>query len=605
MDDSPETESVRDDATLDMGLDPAPQQAARDYQVLARKYRPASFEDMIGQDAMVRTLRNAFGAGRIAHAYMLTGVRGIGKTTTARLLARALNYETDEVHEPQIDLHPPGRHCEAIMTSRHPDVIEMDAASHTGVDEMRELLDGVRYAPVQARYKVYIVDEVHMLSGHSFNDMLKTLEEPPPHVKFVFATTEIRKVPVTVLSRCQRFDLKRVDSPTLVAHLQGVCGKENANVGEDGLRLIARAAEGSVRDALSLLDQAIVQADEGQEVDAAAVRDMLGLADRARVLDLFEAAARGDAAAASKEIHEQYSYGADPLTILRDMLDYSHELSRAAALGDEADFDAAPDHAARLKDLAGKLSQGQLSRIWQVLLKGHEEARIAPDPLAAAEMTILRLAVAAGLPSPEEAARRLAGEASGASAPPPPPPSGSGGAEARGSETRSGQTSGGGDQPVARLQMQPEEVDDGNDLPPAPNTLAEAVELIGEARDLHLKFDIERCAKPISFQPGKVVFQPIEGAPYDLAQRMSRKLQELTGRAWVVVADKDAEGGDTLGEIRKRREKAERDAALASPAAQTLLGAFPDARLVAIRPRTNVLTAPFGENRENKDGEDR
>ncbi len=605
MDDSAAPETERDDATfaMDLGNDPKPAGKSAGYQVLARKYRPTSFDDMIGQDAMVRTLRNAFAANRIAHAYMLTGVRGIGKTTTARLLARALNYETDAIHEPRIALEPPGRHCEAIMTSRHPDVIEMDAASHTGVDEMRELLDGVRYAPVQARYKVYIVDEVHMLSGHSFNALLKTLEEPPPHVKFVFATTEIRKVPVTVLSRCQRFDLKRVDGATLVEHLRGIAEKEGASLSTDGLRLIARAAEGSVRDALSLMDQAIVQTDPGQEIGAEAVRDMLGLADRARVLDLFEASARGDAAAASKEIREQYQYGADPLTVLRDMLDYSHELARAAALGEAAEFDAAPDQAQRLQDLAGKLSQGQLARIWQVLLKGHEEARIAPDPLAAAEMTVLRLAVAAGLPSLEEAAKRLAdapsspagdggGSASG-------PSGGSGGADARSGARVS--ASGGGEQPSARLREEQEEED--NPLP-MPTTLEEAVEMIGEARDLGLKFDVERGARPVSFQPGKIVFQPAEGAPYDLAQRMSRKLKDLTGRAWVVVADAEARGTETLGAIRKQKKRDETDAILSTPEAKALLEVFPDAKLVEVRDRSNVVNAPFGKSRDDTEGSD-
>src|SRR5579875_1290137 len=280
----------RDENTSEMFADasPPPPAAAGAYVVLARKYRPQSFEDMIGQEAMVRTLRNAFSSGRIAHAFMLTGVRGVGKTTTARLLARALNYETDEVHQPSIDLSHEGRHCAAIIEGRHMDVLELDAASRTGVDDMREILDGVRYAPVSARNKIYVIDEVHMLSKGAFNALLKTLEEPPPHAKFIFATTEIRKVPGTILSRCQRFDLRRVEPEVLVQHLEKVAGREGALVDQEGLALIARAAEGSVRDSLSLLDQAIVQAERGQIVSADQVRDMLGLADRAQTIALFE-----------------------------------------------------------------------------------------------------------------------------------------------------------------------------------------------------------------------------------------------------------------------------------------------------------------------------
>ena len=344
------------------------------YQVLARKYRPSTFEDMIGQEAMVTTLQNAFEAGRVAHAFMLTGVRGIGKTTTARLLARALNYESDSEAGPSVNLGERGKHCELIMSSTHMDVLEMDAASRTGVENMREMLDGVRYAPATARYKVYIIDEVHMLSAGAFNALLKTLEEPPDHAKFIFATTEIRKVPITVLSRCQRFDLRRVEAGALQAHLSGICEKEGVKVSPDGLALIARAAEGSVRDSLSLLDQAIVQSGlGGEQVTGEQVRDMLGLADRVRILDLFALAATGDGKGALTEMRSQYDDGADPAIVMRDMLDICHEISRAKTLGEGAEFDAAPDQITRLKDLAEALSLGQLTRIWQMLLKAHSE----------------------------------------------------------------------------------------------------------------------------------------------------------------------------------------------------------------------------------------
>jgi len=343
---------------------------------------------------MVTTLTNAFKVGRVAHAFMLTGVRGIGKTTTARLLARALNYETDTVKNPSVDLQNPGIHCESIMASAHMDVLEMDAASRTGVENMRELLEGVRYAPVSARYKVYIIDEVHMLSTGAFNALLKTLEEPPDHAKFIFATTEIRKVPITVLSRCQRFDLRRVEAAGLQAHLKNICVKEKVSVDDDALALIARAAEGSVRDSLSLLDQAIVQ--DG-DVGAEQVRTMLGLADRVRILDLFSMAVTGNGAGALREMKSQYDDGAAPEIVMRDLLDLSHEVSRTKMLGDDATYDAAPDQIKRLKALAEKLTLGQLTRIWQILLKAHTEVRLAPAPLAAAEMALLKLSTASDM----------------------------------------------------------------------------------------------------------------------------------------------------------------------------------------------------------------
>ena len=317
---------------------------------------------------MVTTLTNAFSARRIAHAFMLTGVRGIGKTTTARLLARALNYEGP--HEgPSVKLDPPGIHCEAINNSSHLEVMEMDAASRTGVGDIREILDGVRYAPVTARYKIYIIDEVHMLSAAAFNALLKTLEEPPSHAKFIFATTEIRKIPITVLSRCQRFDLRRVDAGLLTQHLAKICTQEGADIAQDGLKLIARAAEGSVRDGLSLLDQAIVQTKDGGQISAEAIRTMLGLADRTRVLDLLEMTVRGDTKAALLEMRSQYTDGADPVILIRDLMEAAHEVSRAQVLGDAAEFDYAPDQIKRLQTLAGGLSLGQTTRFWQLLFK--------------------------------------------------------------------------------------------------------------------------------------------------------------------------------------------------------------------------------------------
>src|SRR5450631_445151 len=429
MDDPPPADLVEapepDEATVDMfGAAPTPQRDAGDgYQVLARKYRPRTFHDLIGQEGMVRTLTNAFSTGRIAHAFMLTGVRGVGKTTTARLLARALNYESDAVHQPSIaDLAVEGRHCRAIVEGRHLDVLELDAASRTKVEEMRELLDGVRYAPVEARYKVYVIDEVHMLSGHSFNALLKTLEEPPPHAKFIFATTEIRKVPVTVLSRCQRFDLRRVDVALLVKHLEGIAAKEKIEVEPAALALIARAAEGSVRDSLSLFDQGIAHA--AGPVRAEDVRQMLGLADRVRVVDLFEALMKGDAAAALSELREQYDIGADPGVILSDLAEFTHFVTRVKVVPSVAD-DVSLSEAERLRGraFATQLSMRVLSRTWQMLLKGVGEVQASGRPVAAAEMILVRIAYAADLPTPDEVVRSLGEE--GAARPP-----GNGGAPA-------------------------------------------------------------------------------------------------------------------------------------------------------------------------------
>jgi DNA polymerase-3 subunit gamma/tau len=391
------------------------------YQVLARKYRPARFDDLIGQEPMVRTLKNAFAAGRIPHAWMLTGVRGVGKTTTARILARALNFETEAGDgAPNVELAVEGVHCRAIMEGRHPDVLEMDAASHTGIENIRDLIDSARYSPVSARFKVYIIDEVHMLSKQAFNGLLKTLEEPPPHVKFVFATTEIRKVPVTVLSRCQRFDLRRVDAAELIQHLAGIAAKESVTVEAEALRQIARAAEGSVRDALSILDQAIAHG--AGAVEAKTVESMLGLADRTRVVDLFEDAMRGDAAAALAEMDTQHDSGADPAIVLTDLAGFCHYVTRLK-LAPNAAAQAAISETERVRggEFAATLSLRELARAWQILVKGLEEVGIVARPRAAAEMVLVRLCHAADLPTPDEAIRMLAGN--GAAQPPQSPPS--------------------------------------------------------------------------------------------------------------------------------------------------------------------------------------
>src|SRR6267154_2136281 len=391
---------------LELGTAVAP--AGMSYRVLARKYRPATFADLIGQEAMVRTISNAFETGRIPQAWILTGVRGVGKTTTARILARALNYELPDgsITGPTIHMPVLGLHCQPIMESRHVDVIEMDAASHNGVDDVRQINDAVRYSPVSARYKVYILDEVHMLSGAAFNALLKTLEEPPPHVKFVFATTEIRKVPITVLSRCQRFDLRRVDAAALVRHLEGICAKENISAEPEALALIARAAEGSVRDALSLTDQAIAHA--AGSVRAEDIRQMLGLADRSRVIDLFEALMKCDIAGALKELRDQYDSGADPAVVLNDLAEFTHFVTRVKIVPAVADDRSlAEAERTRGRAFAAALSMRVLSRAWQMLFKGLPEVQSAAKPIAAAEMVLVRIAYAADLPTPDEVVRSL------------------------------------------------------------------------------------------------------------------------------------------------------------------------------------------------------
>src|SRR6476659_9010699 len=385
-----------------------PPQAGKPYRVLARKDRPSSFDDLIGQDAVVRTVSNAFETGRIPQAWILTGVRGVGKTTTARILARALNYELPDgsVKGPTIHMPVPGLHCQAIMESRHMDVLEMDAASHTGVDDVRQINDSVRYAPASARYKVYIIDEVHMLSTAAFNAFLKTLEEPQEHAKFVFATTEIRKVPVTVLSRCQRFDLRRVEADVLMGHLANIAAREGVEVEPEALGIVARAAEGSVRDSLSLFDQAIAHA--AGTVRADAVRQMLGLADRTRVIDLFDSLPRGDIASAFREFREQYDVGADPVVVLSDLAEFVNFVTRVKVVPATADNVAYGEtERVRARDFAAKLSMRVLSRMWQMLLKGITEVQSATRPAAAAEMVLVRIAYVADMPTPDEAIRML------------------------------------------------------------------------------------------------------------------------------------------------------------------------------------------------------
>lgn len=564
-----------------------PAAAPAGYRVLARKYRPAHFGDLIGQDAMVRTLTNAFAAGRIPQAWMLTGVRGVGKTTTARILARALNYQNaDGTGAPTTDLAQFGVHCQAIVEGRHIDVMEIDAASNNGVDNVRQINDAVRYAPTSARYKVYIIDEVHMLSGGAFNAFLKTLEEPPPHAKFIFATTEIRKVPVTVLSRCQRFDLRRVDAALLVEHLAKICRAEGIAAEEEALAAVARAAEGSVRDSLSILDQAIAHA--GGEITLDEVRTMLGLSDRARVIDLFELVMKGDIAGALTELRAQYDAGADPAVVLSDLAEFSHLVTRLK-LVPEAARDNSLSQAERVRgaDFAQRLSIRVLARTWQMLLKAIAEVRQADRPVMAAEMALVRLAHAADLPTPDEALKLLrdgGGVSVGGGAPAPRPPSG-GGATALAARPVLAAAN---PMPATMAVAQPRA-----SALPLPQSFEELVALASRQRDITIKLALERDVRLVRFEIGRIEFALAGQGNRHLANDLSKRLKEWTGQTWL-VAVVNAEGQPTLREqAEAARGKRESDAA-SHPSVRAVLERFPGARIVDVRdPRAPEAEAPM------------
>ncbi len=555
------------------------------YRVLARKYRPQTFADLIGQEPMVRTLTNAFRTGRIAQAYMLTGVRGVGKTTTARILARALNYSIPgKVDQPTIDMDALGEHDAAIMEGRHVDVIEMDAASHTGIDDIREIIEAVRYKPAVARYKVYIIDEVHMLSKQAFNGLLKTLEEPPEHVKFIFATTEVKKVPVTILSRCQRFDLRRIDADRLVALMRDITAKEKVAVDEAALAMIARAAEGSARDALSLLDQAIAHAHGAVAGDA--VREMLGLADRGLVIDLFEAVMAGNTAAALKLLKDLYDVGADPAVVLEDLAAFTHVVTRLKLAASAAEDQVlTEEERTRGRDLAGKLSLRTLARAWQMLLKGIDEARAAPRPLAAADMVIVRLAHVADLPTPDEAVRALAGNGPAAparSSQAMPAPSGDG---------RTRMSAGGG--PVRAPR--PEPVAQANPAPMARlDTFADVVALAGTTRDLKLKHALETTVRLVRFERGRIEMALTDDAPPDFAGALSKKLEEWSGERWMIAVSRDG-NEPTIAEARRSARDRLVSDARADPVVAAVMERFPGAEIVDVRVRADETAMAAGE----------
>jgi DNA polymerase III subunit gamma/tau len=555
------------------------------YRVLARKYRPATFDDLIGQDAMVRTISNAFETARIPQAWILTGVRGVGKTTTARILARALNYELPDgsITAPMIKMPALGVHCQAIMESRHIDVIEMDAASHNSVDDVRQINDAIRYAPVSARYKVYILDEVHMLSTQAFNALLKTLEEPPPHAKFIFATTEIRKVPITILSRCQRFDLRRVDADLLIKHLETIAGEEGIEVEPAAFALIARAAEGSVRDSLSLLDQAIAHA--AGPVRAEDVRQMLGLADRARVIELFEALMRGDIAAALAELRAQYETGADPAVVLTDLADFTHFVTRVKIVPAVADDRSLIEiERARGRACAEKLSMRVLSRTWQMLLKGVAEVDAAGRPLAAAEMVLVRIAHAADLPTPDEVIRSLEENGSG-SRPRAPAASPAAAPAAPRFEVPRVETSRGA--PRAALVPSNDPVARATETQPSPPALAMAgfedlIALAAQKRDLAVKLALERDVRLVRCEDGRLEIALEPTAAKTLVNELSRKFSQWTNRRWMVVVSAE-EGEPTIRSQSDARQAALKTGVRGDPLVQAVLARFPGAEIVDVR----------------------
>ena len=567
--------------------------AGAGYRVLARKYRPASFEDLIGQEPMVRTISNAFDTGRIPQAWILTGVRGVGKTTTARILARALNYELPDgsITGPTIHMPVMGVHCQAIIESRHIDVLEMDAASHNSVEDVRQINDAVRYAPVSARYKVYILDEVHMLSTAAFNALLKTLEEPPPHAKFIFATTEIGKVPVTVLSRCQRFDLRRVETAVLVKHLAGIAAKESVEIEDTALALIARAAEGSVRDSLSLLDQAIAHAAGAVRADD--VRQMLGLADRVRIVDLFEALMKGDVAAALKELREQYDIGADPAVVLGDLAEFTHFITRVKVVPAVAD-DVSLSEAERTRGraFAAQLSMRVLSRAWQMLLKGVAEVQSSGRPVAAAEMVLVRIAYAADLPTPDEVVRTLS---DGGAA--PARPQGNGGSpQTQGYAPRFEAPRG---SPRSSAAVSPRPADDPvaqlADAAVAPTlsigSFEELIALAVEKRDISAKMALERDVRLVRCEDGQLEIALEASAPKTLVHDLQRKLTGWTGKRWIVVVSKE-EGAPTM-RAQAEAQQAEIERGVQSdPLVQAVLERFPGAKIVGVTQNATDAAEP-------------
>ena len=554
------------------------------YQVLARKYRPETFSDLIGQEAMVRTLKNAFDADRIAQAFMMTGIRGVGKTTTARIIAKGMNCIGLEGNTgPTTSPCGQCEHCVAIREGRHVDVLEMDAASRTGVDDIREIIDSVHYRAASARFKIYIIDEVHMLSNNAFNALLKTLEEPPEHVKFIFATTEIRKVPVTVLSRCQRFDLRRIEPEEMIKMLQNLAKLENASISNEALALITRASEGSARDAQSLLDQAISHGAGETSVDQ--VRAMLGLADRGRVLDLFEFIMRGQAKEALNELGSQYSDGADPIGIIRDLAEVTHWVSIIKITPDAADDPTvSPDEKTRGQAFSQSLSMRILTRTWQLLLKALEEISSAPNPMMAAEMAVIRITHVSDLPSPEELVKKLTGTHSESE-----------GVKKGNSGGSVSNTTSSNFKPTQQTETRPIKNEGNTALALDTETLdlqyptfESVLEIIRKFRDMKLLIDVENSVRLSSYVPGRIEFTPTENAPKDLAQRLGQLLQNWTGFRWAITVVGNC-SGETIQEQRNAKDATLKREAKLHPFVKTVFDNFPKASIIEIKSQAEIV----------------
>ena len=554
------------------------------YQVLARKYRPETFSDLIGQEAMVRTLKNAFDADRIAQAFMMTGIRGVGKTTTARIIAKGMNCIGLEGNTgPTTSPCGQCEHCVAISEGRHVDVFEMDAASRTGVDDIREIIDSVHYRAASARFKIYIIDEVHMLSNNAFNALLKTLEEPPEHVKFIFATTEIRKVPVTVLSRCQRFDLRRIEPEEMIKMLQNLAKLENASISNEALALITRASEGSARDAQSLLDQAISHGAGETSVDQ--VRAMLGLADRGRVLDLFEFIMRGQAKEALNELGSQYSDGADPIGIIRDLAEVTHWVSVIKITPDAADDPTvSPDEKTRGQAFSQSLSMRILTRTWQLLLKALEEISSAPNPMMAAEMAVIRITHVSDLPSPEELVKKLTSTHSESE-----------GVKKGNSGGSVSNTTSSNFKPTQQTETRPIKNEGNTALALDTETWAlqyptfeSVLEIIRKFRDMKLLIDVENSVRLSSYVPGRIEFTPTENAPKDLAQRLGQLLQNWTGFRWAITVVGNC-SGETIQEQRNAKDATLKREAKLHPFVKTVFDNFPKASIIEIKSQAEII----------------